>query len=364
MFRKILPAAFLFCGLAMRVLAEAPAPQVGSISPSSGSTRGGNEVIIAGANLSLPDGFACILGCPTVVRFGDIDVDATHESNARVTVTAPAHAAGTVDVTVRTGDGRQTTVTAGYTFTTAAQAGYEMLLLPVYTDGKVSGQKGSEWETTLWLHNAGDADVQLAPWVCEPPGSGCPAVFPLTKILKAHESLRGLPAFFRPPTANPGRLLYVTRDSAIAANLRLADTSRRGTDGGTEIPVVRERSLRTGSVNLLNVPLAANSRILVRIYDTALARASFRVTVFAQTEGKPEAKLSEQTLDATTSETGDFRLQPAYAQLAGLESVLDLPVILPDALRIEIAPLTPGSAFWAFASVTNNDTQHVTLVTP
>jgi hypothetical protein len=33
-------------------------------------------------------------------------------------------------------------------------------------------------------------------------------------------------------------------------------------------------------------------------------------------------------------------------------------------VRIEITPLTAGSRYWSFASVTSNETQIVTLVTP
>ena len=33
-------------------------------------------------------------------------------------------------------------------------------------------------------------------------------------------------------------------------------------------------------------------------------------------------------------------------------------------LRIEVTPVTPGLRFWTFVSVTNNETQHVTLITP
>lgn len=37
---------------------------------------------------------------------------------------------------------------------------------------------------------------------------------------------------------------------------------------------------------------------------------------------------------------------------------------LPPMLSIEIEPRTAGSEFWAFVSITNNETQHLTLVTP
>lgn len=33
-------------------------------------------------------------------------------------------------------------------------------------------------------------------------------------------------------------------------------------------------------------------------------------------------------------------------------------------VRVEVEPLGEGARFWAFVSVTNNETQHVTLITP
>ncbi|HEX8152273.1 MAG TPA: hypothetical protein VF698_04060, partial [Thermoanaerobaculia bacterium] len=64
----------------------------------------------------------------------------------------------------------------------------------------------------------------------------------------------------------------------------------------------------------------------------------------------------------STAETGDFRSQAAYGEIPSLQALL--PALSPSALRLEIEPLTPGSRYWAFVSVTNNDTQLVTVVTP
>jgi hypothetical protein len=54
--------------------------------------------------------------------------------------------------------------------------------------------------------------------------------------------------------------------------------------------------------------------------------------------------------------------KPGYAQI-------DFSTRFPTAsqysrLRIEIEPLAGTTRYWAFVSITNNETQHVTLVTP
>lgn len=39
-------------------------------------------------------------------------------------------------------------------------------------------------------------------------------------------------------------------------------------------------------------------------------------------------------------------------------------MVFHDTVRAEIEPLTEGLRYWAFVSVTNNETQHVTTITP
>lgn len=346
--------------------AQTPAPVIHSIQPAAGPASGGTLVTITGANLGLPPNFSCILPCPAVVRFGSVEVTALDERDTSITVRTPAHTPGTVDVTVRTGDNRAATRAHGFTFIDSAEAGYATFLLPIYSDGDVAGNHGSMWRTEFWIRNNGRENVQLAPWEC-PPGHACPAVIPLTRTLQPGESLRNLPVFFRPPSANPGRLLFVSRDGAanVSTSLRLWDLSREVSDAGTEIPVVPESELLTSTAQLMSVPLSGRFRLTIRVYDVANSESRFRVRVFAQRQGTSESlPITEFVLTATTADHGPFRVQPAYAQHTGLERILELPNVFPPQVRIEVEPLTRGSLFWAFVAATNNDTQRVTLVTP
>src|SRR5688572_17462540 len=83
-----------------------PPPIVHAIVPNTAPVTGGGAVAIHGERLGLPPGFACILPCPAKVTFGDVTVSADQETDALLTVKAPAHAEGTVDVIVTTGDNR------------------------------------------------------------------------------------------------------------------------------------------------------------------------------------------------------------------------------------------------------------------
>jgi len=54
-----------------------------------------------------------------------------------------------------------------------------------------------------------------------------------------------------------------------------------------------------------------------------------------------------------------------HAEGRGLTSIAlsDLAPLSGSPVRIEITPLSTESRFWAFASITNNATQHVTAIT-
>ena len=339
-------------------------PTITSVSPASGPASGGTQVAITGTNLGLPPGFACILPCPARVSFGTSEVAVIEETNTRLVAVTPAHEAATVAVTVKTGDGRSVTVPAAFTYIGGAEAQYEALLLPVYLDGTVPGNKGSLWKTDFWIRNAGSANVALAPWVC-PEGTVCLPVFPLTRPLLPGETLKNLPAMFRPPTNNPARLLYVERSGLpfVHTALRVYDASREGLNAGTDLPIVRNSELRTRGFQLLNVPADARFRQHLRVYDLANTQSRFRVSIYENTTGTSTAQPIHQTeLAASTNDSGEFRVAPAYAEIASIQDLLGTSNA--QSLRVEIEPLTAGSRFWAFISVTNNDTQFVTLVTP
>ncbi len=87
-------------------------PTVSSLSPTSGPTSGGTTVTITGTGFSTAPGTGA-------VKFGGTSADYDIISDTQITATAPAGAAGTVDITVTTPGGTSTT-TAGDQFTYVA----------------------------------------------------------------------------------------------------------------------------------------------------------------------------------------------------------------------------------------------------
>ena len=251
-----------------------------------------------------------------------------------------------------------------YFFTASSEANYQRILLPIYLEVKTPGSNGSLWQTDLWLRNHGTETVPIAPWPC-PADEVCPAVFPLTKTLAPNESLHNLTPFFRLPPAIPGRVIFLGRNGAadVDVQLRISDISRNVLDAGTELPVVRDEELKTSTAHLLNVPLDAAFRLTLRVYDVTPSPASFVVRVYEMREGVDASVLLVTNVVATSPETGEFRDLPSYGEIGDLSAQLPAGTA-PRALRIEVEPKTAGSRFWTFVSITNNATQHVTLVTP
>ena len=103
--------AAIVCGLLAIFItpADAAAPTITSVSPSSGPAAGGTTVTIIGANFT---------GATSVTFGGTAATGVTVSSDTSITVTAPAHALGAVDVVVTTPGGTGTG-TAAFSYVAA-----------------------------------------------------------------------------------------------------------------------------------------------------------------------------------------------------------------------------------------------------
>lgn len=170
--------------------------------------------------------------------------------------------------------------------------------------------------------------------------------------------------------------MYVAREGAqdVQFALRVRDLSRQSESWGAEVPVVRERDYRTSTFDLVDVPLLSSFRPTIRVYDVDPDRgaAQVRIRIYGTTHrtmpfepfpnaAPPDKLVFETTRDFSYTAIGTGVLNyPGYFELADIRS------LAPGfaTARIEIEPLTQGHRYWAMASITNNDTQQVTLVTP
>jgi len=120
---------------------------------------------------------------------------------------------------------------------------------------------------------------------------------------------------------------------------------------------VRSGQFHTSTLRLLNVPLGAENRVMLRIFDVDDTGDAARV----------EIRIHSLNGTLLHSETSAFTAS-GYLPADGLPfapSSIEIPLsVRAESVRIDIIPLTPDLRFWAYASITNNVTQHVTLVTP
>jgi hypothetical protein len=99
--------AGLFAAQALPAYADTPA--ITSLDVSSGTTLGGDTVVITGTGFEDPDVTDVLFGATSAATF-------TVNSPTQITATTPAHAAGVVDVTVVNDDGTSSTTGSGNDF--------------------------------------------------------------------------------------------------------------------------------------------------------------------------------------------------------------------------------------------------------
>jgi hypothetical protein len=125
---------------------------------------------------------------------------------------------------------------------------------------------------------------------------------------------------------------------------------------GTEVRVVRERDARYGKFLIENVPADSRYRTSLRIYAIDGGASEVKVSAFSFDAGRvATVKLEGCAAPPCNSAEPGFgmfdlaALFPAFAQSG------------PISLVIEAPPLRPH---WALVSITNNTTQHVTVISP
>jgi hypothetical protein len=233
----------------------------------------------------------------------------------------------------------------------------EKILLPVVISGQLQGAYGSLWETRLSLLNIGTAYLRVDGIAnnCRVPPCVAPFLAPNVTVVVQPDLPDGVIA--------PGYFLFVdaSRDADLAAQLRVQDVSRQSETWGTEIPVIRESEARTSKVELLDIPVDNSFRSLARFYDfDPLGGHALRLRLF-RTEPTEFPAHDDLVLDTR------ILLQPLAAQGPGYAelSLWNLPQLPTSGrLRLEVIPETEGLRFWAIVSVTDNATQHVTILTP
>lgn len=234
---------------------------------------------------------------------------------------------------------------------------YERILLPIVS-APTAGAYDSVWQSFFVAYNGGDT-----PAFVEYPFGCVLGTCPRGNEVQPHSFVDT--QFLTPPPAGlPGLFVYAEKpqSASFAFNLRVQDLSRQSLTWGTELPVVRESDARTAVTDLLSIPTDQRFRVIVRIYDfDSRPQSSVHIRVLSMTSSIP---LTE--FDVLLSRPHDENVsRPFYPGYGSIADIIQRPgVAAQPEVRIEIHPITEGLRYWAFVSVTNNETQHVTTITP
>lgn len=235
---------------------------------------------------------------------------------------------------------------------------FDRALLPVPI-GRTPGAYGSLWETKLTIFNASDTPAILFPREgCIATGDAC--ALPIEFVVNPRETLR--PAINLDANRQPIQFLYIDPSHAgeIFLNLRVRELVRNPASPGFTLPLIRSTELRTSRIEMLDVPADPRTRVTLRILETSpIDSFFFRIRVFS--EGEPGA-LTEVFRSASVPPAASSPV-PLTPGIIELSDFLNAPVNI-EHVRVEVEPLTRGSMFWAFISVTDKVTQDVLIITP
>jgi hypothetical protein len=273
-------------------------------------------------------------------------------SGRRFAFVAPAHAAGPVDVKMT--NGRETVVVpAGLVYFDPSAPPdpsiFERVLFPVLFSS--DGANSSRWRSEAVIVNPNPWAVQnwndVRRLVCidYPCGERLPP-----KSRHPFEG-EGYPR---------GVALLVPRGESedLSFSLRVRDISRDAEGYGAQVPVVRERDMfRNSEVPLLDVPLDPRFRTRVRIY-------AFPDPAFADSDQPPLAAGVRIGLETRVVELKQFCDGFPECATVPFYGELDLAPGAQGERSDVYVELPEGAHGWAFASVTNNTTQQVTIVAP
>jgi hypothetical protein len=241
--------------------------------------------------------------------------------------------------------------------TAAAIPRQEEILLPIYLRSNViTGVNGSTWGTELVVYNRGTELVVFGP--CnEPSDPECPpgiaAITPGETWFNHSMGFTNAGLF--------GRMVHVRHEQAddVVFNLRAVSRASTGDDESADLPVVRTADFATSTISLLNVPLGAERRTMLRVYDPE-DRGDARGVV-----------VRIYALDGDLLREDPYRFAPSgYPSHDGYPFAPSfIQIMVPsdvgeERVRIDIVPEGEGLRFWAFISLTDNRTQHVTIIAP
>jgi hypothetical protein len=257
-----------------------------------------------------------------------------------VTYTARVRAEGHSDLQL--GNDTATARVVSNDFPPVEPVAWTPILVPL-TGNDVPGVNGALWRTETTALIASDTQLFFHQ-------QNAPLRRPFNLLTQG--LLRGSPT---------GQYLWVRAEDAekVRINSRVYDVARQTQTAGSEIPIARASDFTTTGLSIVGIPVAPHYRHTIRIYDQhGVSGALVRVRLYANDETLPRVHLIQSLAVNAAQPQDTLPMFPAYAQL-DLGQIMQLNGV--RTVRIDIDPEgVPQVPIWAFVSVTNNETHHVT----
>lgn len=346
---RIVVLLLLALSLALPLAAD---PVITSISPTSGPVAGGTTVTIKGTGFSNN----CIICSPPFsnpdVYFGfTLAKSVRFIDSTTIEAVTPAHLPTTAAVRVRQLDGSRTEglLPSAFWFYGHAEEAFETILFPIFMRPS-DGAFGSRFEATARVAGRSLGFFPNLYGIDTTCYTFTPTIDPLQPVKMGSERqlLTGC-------SQSVGRLFYTLKGNHVAAGLRVRDTSRQGSSHGVEVPVVKWDDFSNNGLAFLGVPADPRFRKMLRVYAIGDRDAVPSMTI----NGKhwTQLRIPPSTL-----------WEPGYVEFTDFPQ--DLPADSTFELRL-VQPTVPGQppspgipVIWGFLSVTNNDTQEITIISP
>jgi hypothetical protein len=322
-------------------------PKPFTVAPAFGA--GGTRVLIEGLRGCERE------PCPVpVVRFGGEEAyDLQVTDRGDLTVTTPG-VAGQVDVTIEIGGVTQM-LPGGYVGGASSNrpdlALMEKVLLPLNFRGQ--GAQGADWRTETVVRSDAPISVATEPLIWSTQSIPHPPILqPLPPDVHAEfpeEQVEGGVYFFVPR----GLEKWLTYTSHVL------DRSRSTTDRGTELPVVRVEDT-AAVIRLMDVPVGPLFRARLRIYDFDTVANREVDVLITKRNGTAVRLLAILRVPPCVTPPCTMYRSPFVAY--DLSSIPELANA--GEVDITLRAETNDARLWAFVSVSNNETQRVTLYTP
>lgn len=231
----------------------------------------------------------------------------------------------------------------------------EVILLPIGgTQTPLEGASGSRWVAQQFVRNTGSDPVNYISPNCNTAFCGLSWPPGLTGGLPLGEPF--------------GFFLVEGSAEQVRFSTVVRDLNRQSESFGAEIPTVRESDLKLGRVELIRVPTDLQFRRNLRVYTVRTTElvndvSVVRVRIYDVSEDffQRERLLGERefTLDSRNGPEPNY---VGYLSVTNVDEMFGNSRA--DAVRVVIEQLSGTGKLWAFITLTNNATSHVTTVTP